>query len=741
MMGSPEDWRSTFDTVIVGAGLAGLSAAHELRGRNILVLEKEPRPGGRVLTRHHAGVAYDLGALFAYQEHALRVPKLASRSIPAQGPVGLFQAGKLHLGRTVIECIRNTGLAQDQMNAFLEFRQTKDTASLVPGAYAIANAFFQVIHPGEMQEYVPERRADSLKTFAPHHHERGNGVLVQHLAEQLGHQLVLDADVRLLDDRDDHVQVQYEAAGEVRSVKARSALVCTPAPVTRSLLTRLNDESRYFLESVDYRGGLVVVLGCPRQLVSSFSYLVAVDARPNTVVRQDRGDVCLLTCYYVGAQARELAEKPRDQIIRETIAGVSALGLGLTGPEQVRFADVQHWPRVGPVFSERMRAYHHPRALRPSERVFLAGDYTQGTDLPYGMGPAMQSGHRAAAEVQAFLHPPVTIRGPAQLPRMAPLLDAYRYRLHDEQPVFIDRRSEGDIAFYGLLLQAEPGDERLRDYLLENRRDGLWEYHKGYGVTAEDSTLVIEGLWQAGVSRDVLEASLQRLVAHCFDEQVGAFHTIPFARQGRAGYWRGPSIDATAHAGYLLQAMAADRFATAIRRCAEYLRARQSADGRFAGRWFPSWTWTTYHAVRLLQAQGETDAAQRAHWALLRGQADDGSWQHSVIDTSAAVLALGVLDAGDPAIERGRAWLRAREQRHGWVPEAVLYYWFEPRAGSMDADASLGAGFPRELASGGAAGWYDNEASRRIFFHAMDRGRITNAWARLALKSQMTRSP
>src|SRR5271155_3014401 len=58
----------TNDVVIVGAGMAGLTAARALAkaGVRVLVLEAQERIGGRILTQHVGGEAIELGAEFIH---------------------------------------------------------------------------------------------------------------------------------------------------------------------------------------------------------------------------------------------------------------------------------------------------------------------------------------------------------------------------------------------------------------------------------------------------------------------------------------------------------------------------------------------------------------------------------------------------------------------------------------------------------------------------------------------------
>jgi monoamine oxidase len=54
------------DIVIVGGGVAGLSAAYFLRGKDWLLLEKEPQFGGNALQEEFQGQVYGTGSAYAY---------------------------------------------------------------------------------------------------------------------------------------------------------------------------------------------------------------------------------------------------------------------------------------------------------------------------------------------------------------------------------------------------------------------------------------------------------------------------------------------------------------------------------------------------------------------------------------------------------------------------------------------------------------------------------------------------
>ena len=119
---------AVYHTAIIGAGLAGLSAAYELRDKNIIVIEKESYPGGRVLTKTFKlpsgeEIPYELGAVFQYEDKVLPEGLLPEKKVAGYGQYGILTKGKITWdnsiraafrkiqGRTVFKRNRNRQLS------------------------------------------------------------------------------------------------------------------------------------------------------------------------------------------------------------------------------------------------------------------------------------------------------------------------------------------------------------------------------------------------------------------------------------------------------------------------------------------------------------------------------------------------------------------------------------------------------------------------------------------------------
>ena len=138
--------------------------------------------------------------------------------------------------------------------------------------------------------------------------------------------------------------------------------------------------------------------------------------------------------------------------------------------------------------------------------------------------------------------------------------------------------------------------------------------------------------------------------------------------------------------------LATPALARALARGVRFLRSAQKPDGAVLGFWGINVSYGLFHFVKGLRAAGVPPAdpalAAAARW-LVGAQRADGGWgehhrgclegryvehpESQAVMTSWALLALmEILPPGAEPIERGVAWLMARQLPDGgWPPEAV----------------------------------------------------------------------
>jgi protoporphyrinogen oxidase len=702
-----------FAVIIVGAGLAGLAAACALKDDDhpVLVLEEENRLGGKVRTRNQNGITYETGALFAFDRQWVPFPVATGPLEEGEHPVGLFHQGRLLAGDSVTACLQ--GL-QPELRHMLCLRFFLAASAPQPELVgddlrAALSAFFRVIHPGDLHEYIPARRGDSLITHQTSRFQAGNATLVQAMAANSGAAIRTGCRVCGLERSDNELVVTWRTnGGKSEQAIAERVILAVPAVAAKALCRKVHaNVATDFLGRIRYGAGIVVVLHCSAVDLRPFSYVVSTQGQVNTFIfhhsPQQSGEV-LLTAYLVAEQAIACRNHNDAELAAIVLAELNDLGIGVVTPAQIAFCEVIHWPEVGPIIDPQGYRGFAQAWLRPMSGVVLAGDYTWWDEqgMPYGMWAAIASGRRAATLCREPVIAPVRTDFAA-----TPLATTIVTRITDDGPVFSERLTDGTVAYYGLLLKTLPNLD-LEHYLLGEAVNSLWGYQQGYGVTSLDSALVLEGLLATGRHSELLHRSCRRLMENFYDEQAGAFWTIPLGKNGRAPYWRGPDCPATAACGWLLQQIDPTRYAQAIARCRHYLLGRQRVNGSWPGKWFPSANIPVWYAVRFLATLlAEDDIAtaasvRRAALNLITRQEQNGSWAGSVIETSAALLAFEALGGHDKERAKGQAWLRAVKGREGWHGEPILEYWFD-------------------------------EGGQRTFFQTSDNGMITSAWATLAL--------
>jgi oxygen-dependent protoporphyrinogen oxidase len=427
--------------IVVGAGIAGLTAAYTLQkqGIDVLVLEREATPGGRMRTERHGDFVVDRGAQFiasSYRNMRALVDELGLRPQVRRLATGrgatlrngrfvtssyaglkaiwsareLSFGSKLRLPRLLLELRRH--------RAVLDFYEIERAGPLDDqSAYDWVLSRFgrevldYIIEPPFASTFtvLPENlsRAFVLATinymfrsgFRLHSFAGGNGLLTQTLASKLD--VRANAEVERVAHSPGGVTVQL-ANGETLSADA--AVVATPGNHVARLCPDLTDDERRFFDGVRYASSIIVFVMTSTEEAHPGVYGVGIGRREGVrlygmaLENPKEGAVppgkTMFNCAFAEEYAAELFARPDAEVI-EALRGELAK-LPLRGLDKTEGYAVHRWPELVPQFYPGyIRALASFKARRQrSDRLFFAGDYLVG---PYTEA-ALTSGLRAAGE-------------------------------------------------------------------------------------------------------------------------------------------------------------------------------------------------------------------------------------------------------------------------------------------------------------------------------------------------------
>ena len=427
--------------LVCGAGLAGLTAAHELaRARmDVIVLEARDRVGGRVWTERKGfadGQHAELGGEFidGDQKHMQAlverfrltlVPVLASgfthRFAPAGGDIQVSRTRPWEALREALgPLIRRYKAADSNPDAQLvreiarySLRQWLDEQRAATDLYAIARAVrgFFFADPEELSVLqVVEQLADG--EFPSHVRmfrvAGGNDQLISALVRETPAEVLLAHRVQRIVHSRDRVMAQVtDSAGALHEIEAESAVVAVPATALRAveITPPLPDDQRRAIDAVKYgRSTKVVVQTTSRALRDRHAQAFATDSSVgafwDATDGQPSQQYSVINFLAGGGASRELQRLARDganQLLRN-LCWLGLAGAWVIASHQTTWEDD---PLAGggyafsdPAFDPSWR----PLLSRRAGRLVFAGEHTSDDHQGYMEG-AVQSGMRAAGEI------------------------------------------------------------------------------------------------------------------------------------------------------------------------------------------------------------------------------------------------------------------------------------------------------------------------------------------------------
>jgi len=444
------------DVVVLGAGLAGLAAAHRLleRGFSVRVLEARERVGGRVRTLREPfeqGQFAEAGAIFVPGNHGVTrryATEFGVELCPAfRGPTsrGLWVGGRLlrddpseelplelrederGLGRrglfaryllpgldaagdlARIEFADDEARALDQLSCadYLRRRSASEAAIELLGL-GLLGLYGDGLESVSALQVLRELQL-SGGPVGTQRVRGGSDRLPQAMAAPLEQVLRPGVEVLAIGQFPLGVQVTCRrATGGAGILLARKAIVTLPPPVLRHVVLPRSDYSHAKLRAIEELGATSVVRTYLQCRARFWEDLGSIDSDGPAMQLMDataaqEGEAGILESFVTGARARDLDGLSEEQRARRMLQEVERLFPGAENDVARRASwswDTDVHARGGYAWFRPGQVAEHQAALAAVEgRIAFAGEHTS----PWSgwMQGALESGERAAAEVMA----------------------------------------------------------------------------------------------------------------------------------------------------------------------------------------------------------------------------------------------------------------------------------------------------------------------------------------------------
>jgi oxygen-dependent protoporphyrinogen oxidase len=289
--------RTQADVVVVGAGLAGMTAAYALRDSDVLVLEAEERIGGRSSRARIEGLEETIGAEGWYDlsldsPERMLLDELGIELEPASGRDALIVGDRLIRSNTLDELAAALPLSPDAKDDFTRTWQRVNAECLALADAATApervrdllaasatswlgerhpevTAFYRRLYATEFSSPLEILPALFLMYGLPRFGGAAAGAWGSFLVSEGGCPDIVAAMVAALPKPPvtsalvtsiDEGVVEYRQAGELRTVTASRVIVATPPRVTERLVRRLPPWKTAALAHIESHPGIEVLL-------------------------------------------------------------------------------------------------------------------------------------------------------------------------------------------------------------------------------------------------------------------------------------------------------------------------------------------------------------------------------------------------------------------------------------------------------------------------------------------------
>jgi oxygen-dependent protoporphyrinogen oxidase len=422
-----------YDTVIIGAGIAGLTAAYMLRDKNILLLEEEDRFGGRILTEKVNEATNNIGTQFFTEEDTTFVHLIDELGVERvshdmnSAPLALHVNNKLY---TDFKSFLSLKLVLDGIRLFSRmYRKSKifqlpmddprwqklakqNVGELLQGygpeILSLVSAYIAPKPEQVSAGFGAGLTMDLIKTGDFAYVTGGFQKITDAMVDKLNGKVMKGAGVTKIEEKAGVVSTIFTKDGEEHVVKSKSAIMATPTHIALELIPQLPDWKKEALAKVKYGPITTVSIFLKRSIpwkrwVGAFSSTLIFQGVNDCTYKTEEDkneDNPIIYNFFIGIPPDEEEEikaffaKSDEEIVALTledfklmIPDAADIEKYITGTKVTRFrtGEVDTTPEF---FTELL-----PKLQKPVGNIHFCGDYT---DNRVFVDAAAYSGMRVA---------------------------------------------------------------------------------------------------------------------------------------------------------------------------------------------------------------------------------------------------------------------------------------------------------------------------------------------------------
>jgi protoporphyrinogen oxidase len=392
----------TYDVIIVGGGLSGLSAAYHLNKYDTLLLESNRSLGG-ILTsptkntnipNHFIQFNYPYKNIFPFNYENAKISNMDS-------PIGIYFDNQLYYGDYPMDCIEQLTLKYPELEDVKYFNKKLIRLNkLSEKSYIVLNSFFQAKHPffNIRKSMFESLHSDSFARPTIRLLENGSYGIINNYLNNIKTKVQLNSRVVSVKEKNNKVEVIYIKNGKKKTSYSKTVILASPYLITKKIVPSILPPMKTLFENISLKKLVTVSFSLKNTSLDNFSCISTPALEMSHIYKFNLSDKTTLIMFlFYKEKANYIWKLSDNDLIDNLIEDMADINLLAIKQKNIIYTHVNRYEL--PVYD----TYKDVKAsqLTISDKIYIAGGYVPAKARWHDL--AILSGKRTASIISKII--------------------------------------------------------------------------------------------------------------------------------------------------------------------------------------------------------------------------------------------------------------------------------------------------------------------------------------------------